>query len=81
MTDIAKEKRNDKTLDIKGLMGSRPEQITRETLDNMSSGQILLVISNDRNTQQSIPLLCKTRGYRLISMDEACGTFYFSIQR
>ena len=81
MTDIIKDKRNDKTLDIKGLKGSRPEQITMETLENMLFGQILMVISNDRSTQQSLPLLCEEHGYRLISMEEACGTFYFSIQR
>ncbi len=81
MSEPAKARKNDKTLDLKGLKGSRPELITMETLENMMSGQILMVISNDRRTQQSIPLLCESKGYRLISVEETGGTLYFTIQR
>ncbi len=71
----------DKTLDIKGLAGSKPKAITENTLKSMGPGQVLMVIATDRTTKQSIPPLCEALGCSLLEVKEDAGTLYFAIQR
>jgi TusA-related sulfurtransferase len=51
------------------------------TLENMEQGQVLMVITDDRGTRESLPSLCSTCGYRLLEVEEDKGTVYFIIQR
>lgn len=71
----------DKTLDIKGLTGSRTKVITANILEKMESGQVLMVITNNMNARQSIPSLCESLGCKLLEFEEDTGTMYFTIQK
>lgn len=71
----------DKTLDIKGLVCPRPKALTMKTLENMVPGQVLMVVTSDRSTKQSIPSLCASRGYKVLALAEDGGTIYFTIQK
>jgi TusA-related sulfurtransferase len=71
----------DKTLDIKGLSGPRPAILTGRTLDDMSPGQVLQVITNEATTRQSIPELCKGRGCEILDVREDGSTLCFTIRK
>lgn len=73
--------KTDKTLDIKGLIHPRPGIITEHTLGEMEPGQVLRVITNDAGAKQSIPELCRGRGYKLLELLEDAGTLYFTIRK
>lgn len=70
----------DKTLDIKGVFSPRPAELTLNILKGMMEGQILRVITNERTTKQSIPVLCDENGYVLLETREDGGTLYFTIR-
>ncbi len=70
-----------KTLDIKGLSGRRPCEVTGHTLKNMAKGQILRVVSDDAETRREIPRLCGSEGYGLLSIEEDRGIICFIILR
>jgi TusA-related sulfurtransferase len=76
---MEKDTKVNKTLDIKGLSGQRPAEVTTDILNSMAKGQVLRVISDDSATRQTFPLLCEYLGYRLISMEESRGIFCFII--
>lgn len=73
--------RVDKTLDIKGIQLTRLQELTRDTLEMMYSGQILRVITDDMTTKNTIPSLCDTNGYILIEIEENGGIIYFTIKK
>jgi TusA-related sulfurtransferase len=72
---------SDKTLDITGLSGPRPTILTGLTLDDMRAGQVLQVITNEATTRQSIPELCRGRGYELLGVQEDGRTLCFTIRK
>lgn len=71
----------DKTLDVKGLVPPRPTIITCDTLEKMSPGQVLRVITNNMTTKETIPSMCAERGYQLIDIKEEAGKIYFIIRK
>jgi TusA-related sulfurtransferase len=73
--------KSDKTLDVHGVTGPKVNIVTVQVLDAMRQGQLLRVITNDRNSKQDIPHLCTHRGYRLLEQHEEGGTLFFTIQK
>lgn len=73
--------RTDKTLDIKGLAGPRAEIITGKTLDGMSQGEVLTVITTDRGLRDKLHALCRTLGSTVIGLSEDGGTLHIQIRR
>jgi len=73
--------RSDKTLDIHGVTSPKANIVTEQVLDTMQQGQVLLVITNDRDSRRNVPDLCTHRGYRLLEQHEEGGTIFFTIQK
>lgn len=71
----------DKTLNIEGLSDIRSGQVAMDTLDKMTPGQILKVITRDYKSKKTLPLLCENSGYRLLSIKEEGGYIYLTIQK
>lgn len=71
----------DKTLDIKGLSGTRSKVLTYSTLEQMEPGMVLRVITNDVTTKDTIPSLCSEFAYRVLEIKEDGGTIHFIIQK
>jgi len=71
----------DKTLDIKGLAGARPQSVAGDTLANMAEGQILMIITNDAAAKQAMDSLCRIMGYDLLDIREDGGTIYIIIRK
>ena len=71
----------DKTLDIRGLVCPRPKVVTERTLEKMEPGQSLQVITDDMSTRQSIPSLCESRRYEILTLRENMGLLYFTIRK
>ena len=78
---MEKDTKVNKTLDIKGLSGQRPAEVTKDILNGMATGQVLRVISDDSATRQYFPLLCENFGFQLLSIEEDRGIFCFTIMK
>lgn len=70
----------DKTLDVQGVAGERVCSIAQQTLGTMASGQVLKLITTERNAQACIAGLCRERGYTLLDQARD-GSLYFSVIR
>ncbi|MDX1763660.1 MAG: sulfurtransferase TusA family protein [bacterium] len=70
----------DRIIDVSGLLCPGPDLITRKTLSEMEKGKTLEVISNDKTTKKSIPLICKRTKYRLVKIIEKNGLLHFIIE-
>ena len=53
---------------------------TRIALSELSEGDIIEVICDDRETLRDIPLLCKRLNVSLLSVEEESGEFSFLIR-
>jgi TusA-related sulfurtransferase len=71
----------DKTLDIKGLAELRTETITGDTLEGMARGQVLTVITTDRQARRKLTRLCEHLGYTLLDFREDKGNLYVQIRK
>jgi TusA-related sulfurtransferase len=71
----------DKTLDIKGLAELRTETITRDTLHSMAGGQVLTVVTTDRQAMRKLTHLCEHLGYTLLDLREDKGAVYVQIRK
>lgn len=71
----------DKTLDIKGIHSPRLQELTRNTLEKMYSGQILRVITDDMTTKTVMQSLCTNGGYMLMEMKNDDGVLYYTIRK
>ena len=56
----------DKTLDVQGVAGLRVRTLALETLGSMERGQVLKVITADRDSGKGIASLCREEGYLLL---------------
>lgn len=75
MADIAH------TLDASGLACPMPVVKTRMAINNLSSGEVLEVISTDRGSCTDIPAWAEGTGNRLIEQNSADGIFTFLIEK
>ena len=56
----------DKTLDVQGVACLRVRTLALETLGSMERGQVLKVITADRDARKAIASLCLDEGYVLL---------------
>lgn len=70
-----------KTLDASGLGCPLPIVKTKKEIDNLSSGQILEVISTDPGSKNDMTAWCKRTGNELIESAEQGGKFQFYVKK
>jgi TusA-related sulfurtransferase len=56
----------DKTLDVQGVAGLRVRTLALETLGSMERGQVLKVITADKDSRKGIASLCRDQGFVLL---------------
>jgi tRNA 2-thiouridine synthesizing protein A len=61
----------DLVIDVKGMKCTRPLLTTKQTLEGMSSGQILQVIATDTSTKSSFPPYLNRSGDELLKIEES----------
>ncbi len=71
----------DKTLDCKGLNCPLPVLQTKKTMDAMSSGQVLEMLSTDPGSKNDITAWAKRTGNTLVETVEDGGVFKFYIKK
>jgi tRNA 2-thiouridine synthesizing protein A len=69
------------TLDASGLACPMPIVRTRQAMDQLTSGDVLEVISTDRGSLRDIPAWSESMGHTLLSVDDAGDRFTFLIQK
>lgn len=73
--------RPDKTLDIKGIAGRRASVLAGQALEPMPPGQVLKLITTDRDAKDGIVALCRDAGYSLLDELVDGSLYVFLIQR
>ena len=71
----------DKELDAKGLSCPLPILRTKKSLSDMSSGQVLKIISTDKGSILDIPAFAHQTGNTLLSSDQENETYIFFMQK
>lgn len=71
----------DKTLDVQGVAGLRVKTLALETLELMERGQVLNVITADKDAKKGIASLCREEGYLLLEEVLDGSLYSFLIQR
>ena len=71
----------DKTLDVQGVAGLRVRTLALETLELMERGQVLNVITSDKDSRKGIASLCLEKGYLLLDEVLDGSLHSFLIQR
>ena len=71
----------DKTLDVQGIAGLRVRTLTLETLELMERGQVLKVITADKDSKKEIASLCREEGYLLLDEVLDGPRYSFLLQR
>jgi tRNA 2-thiouridine synthesizing protein A len=61
----------DLVIDVKGMKCPRPLLTAKQTLEGMSSGQILQVIATDTSTKSSFPPYLNRSGDELLKIEES----------
>ena len=69
-----------KILNLLGFFCPIPINETRIALSELSDGDLIEVVRDDRETLRDIPLLCKRLNVSLISIEENSGEFTFLIK-
>jgi tRNA 2-thiouridine synthesizing protein A len=70
-----------KTLDASGLACPMPVVRTRQAIDELTSGDVLEVISTDRGSLQDIPAWAEATGNVLLEQREEDGRFTFLLEK
>jgi len=65
----------DKELDRTGLICPMPIVKTKEELDKLSSGQVLLVLADDYGFQKDMPKWCQMTGNEFLLMEKEGNIF------
>ena len=71
----------DRELDTTGLSCPLPLLKTKKSLADMSTGQILKIISTDKGSVLDIPVFAHQSGNALISSAEENGSFIFFMRK
>ncbi|MBE3563354.1 MAG: sulfurtransferase TusA family protein [Hydrogenibacillus schlegelii] len=71
----------DKVVDATGLSCPMPVVRAKKAIDELSSGQILVVQATDRGSLKDIPAWAKQAGHELMETHEADGTFVYVIRK
>lgn len=70
-----------KTVDCLGLYCPQPLFQTREQIDNLEIGDILLVIADDPAAEEDIKRFVKRTGHTIIKLDKDGDVFKFYIEK
>lgn len=68
-------------LDARGLNCPIPVLKTKKALKEMTSGDLLKVISSDAGSANDMESLCRQTGHTLLSSQSDAGTFTFTIRK
>lgn len=71
----------DMELDLTGLDSPLPMLKTKETIDGMAPGQIVLVKTTSAGSEQNIRNLIDNHPVTLISLNKENGVFHFMIKK
>jgi tRNA 2-thiouridine synthesizing protein A len=70
-----------RTLDASGLACPMPIVRTKQTMDELASGDVLEVISTDRGSLRDVPAWVTSMGHELLGTDDAGDRFTFLIRK
>jgi len=68
-------------LDLRGLTEPVPVLKTQHAIDGLHAGEVLLITTTDRNTQQNMDTWCEQTGNTLLQSSEENGEFTFMIRK
>jgi len=71
----------DLVIDVKELQCPRPLLNTKQTLQGMSSGQVLQVVATDSTTKSSFPPYLSRSGDELLKIEETGEEIHFFIRK
>jgi len=71
----------DKELDARGLNCPMPILKAKKSLTDMSSGQVLKIVSTDPGSVKDMQAFCKQTGNELLSSAEDSKTYVFFVQK
>lgn len=71
----------DKTLDARGLSCPMPSVKTALALEEMLSGQVLLVLTDDPVSQKELPLWAEATGNKLLRLDREDKTIRILLKK
>lgn len=71
----------DRELDATGLHCPMPALRSKKTLDSMTSGEVLHIISTDPASKNDIPSFAKTTRNELLEAREEDGKFHYYIRK
>ncbi|MCS7213146.1 MAG: sulfurtransferase TusA family protein [Candidatus Calescibacterium sp.] len=71
----------DAEFDARGLKCPMPVIRAKKKLDDLSSGQVILVIADDPGAKKDFPAFCMQTGHDLIDLKEENGVFKFYIRK
>jgi len=69
----------DREVDCLGLYCPMPISHTREAMDELEDGQVLMVEADDPATEEDIPRWAKRSGHRVVDMEKDGPIFRFWI--
>ena len=68
-------------LDLRGLIEPVPVLQTQRAIDNLHTGEVLLITTTGRNTLQDVGAWCEQTGNTLLQSSEEDGEFTFIIRK
>jgi len=71
----------DKELDARGLNCPLPILKSKKSLTDMSSGQVLKIVSTDSGSVKDMQAFCKQTGNELLSSAEESKTYVFFVRK
>ena len=71
----------DQELDCRGLNCPLPVLKTKKTMDGMSSGEVLKMISPDPGSKKDITAWGKRMGNEVLGMEDEGGEFFYFIKK
>lgn len=75
------QKKIDLELDLTGLDSPEPMLRTKEMIDQMHAGQVLLVKTTSVGSEQNIRNLVENHDVTLLSLNKEGGIFHFLIEK
>lgn len=75
------QKKIDFELDLTGLESPEPMFKTKEKIDQMQAGQVVLVKTTSMGSEQNIRNLVENHDVNLLSLNKENGVFHFLIEK
>lgn len=69
------------TLDTQGLFCPEPIMLLHSKIDDLESGQSILIIASDPATKRDIPKFCQFLGHTLLKEEELDQVYRFVVQK